>query len=75
MEHFKSMKTDEKLTQKWEQVSKQQAQIKSLNKDIETMEFAVVGLNSEMERVKEDTDQIDNKIVSFGKEKINPLID
>ena len=69
------MKTDEKLTQKWEQVSKQQAQIKSLNKDIETMEFAVVGLNSEMERVKEDTDQIDNKIVSFGKEKINPLID
>ena len=69
------MKTDEKLTQKWEQVSKQQAQIKNLNKDIETMEFAVVGLNSEMERVKEDTDQIDNKIVSFGKEKINPLID
>ena len=39
------------------------------------MEFAVIGLNSEMERVKDDTDQIDNKIVSFGKEKINPLID
>ena len=39
------------------------------------MEYAVVGLNNEVERVKEDTDQIDNKIVSFGKEKINPLID
>ena len=39
------------------------------------MEIAVVGLNSEMERVKEDTGQIDDKIVSLGKEKINPLID
>ena len=39
------------------------------------MEVAVVGLNNEMERVKEDTDQIDNKIAYLGKEKINPLID
>ena len=39
------------------------------------MEYAVVGLNNEVERVKEDTGQIDDKIASLGNEKINPLID
>ena len=51
--------------------------LKDLNKSVETVEVAVIGLNKELESVKKQAvpATIDAKITEFGSKRINPLID
>ena len=71
---MKQNKGEKTLKQKQEEIE-QKDQLKMLNKSIETVESAVLSLNNDFAKVKEDAQKIDAKIEEYGEQRINPLID
>ena len=53
----------------------QTAQISCLNKSIDIVESAVLGLGQELQKVKAGSSEIEERIIKFGETRINPLID
>ena len=60
----------------YNEAKKQHIKLENLNKSLETVEIAVIGLNDKVDKVKAvGTDKITAKISELGEQHINPLID
>ena len=68
-------KTESKVVQQRQKTATRRAKLYDLTRTLDTVETAVVGLSAEVEQIRVNSGQIDQKIEHYGNTQINPLID